>query len=47
MRALQAPKPQLPGQTQQVLQERRIGSLDLTGGAPELNPHFRALVTAR
>jgi radical SAM/Cys-rich protein len=28
----------------QVLQERRIGSLDLTGGAPELNPHFRGLV---
>ena len=28
----------------QVLRERRIGSLDLTGGAPELNPHFRSLV---
>ena len=24
----------------------RIGKLDITGGAPELNPHFRALVTA-
>ena len=29
----------------QVLRERRIGTLDLTGGAPEMNPHFRALVT--
>lgn len=28
----------------QVLRERRIGALDLTGGAPELNPHFRSLV---
>jgi radical SAM/Cys-rich protein len=28
-----------------VLRARRIASLDLTGGAPELNPHFRRLVT--
>jgi radical SAM/Cys-rich protein len=28
----------------QVLRERRIGTLDLTGGAPELSPHFRTLV---
>jgi radical SAM/Cys-rich protein len=28
----------------QVLQERRVGTLDLTGGAPELNVHFRRLV---
>jgi radical SAM/Cys-rich protein len=28
----------------QVLAERRIGTLDLTGGAPELNLHFRRLV---
>jgi radical SAM/Cys-rich protein len=27
-----------------VLRERRIGALDLTGGAPELNPFFRHLV---
>jgi radical SAM/Cys-rich protein len=26
------------------LQRRRIGTLDITGGAPELNPHFRRLV---
>lgn len=30
----------------QVLRERGIGTLDLTGGAPELNPHFRRLVQA-
>ena len=31
-----------------VLDRRRIGTLDITGGAPELNPHFRRLVsTAR
>src|SRR6185312_14064514 len=31
-----------------VLERRRIGTLDITGGAPELNPHFRRLVrTAR
>ncbi|MEO8839420.1 MAG: arsenosugar biosynthesis radical SAM (seleno)protein ArsS [Herbaspirillum sp.] len=29
-----------------VLRERRITTLDLTGGAPELNIHFRRLVTA-
>jgi radical SAM/Cys-rich protein len=28
----------------QVLRARRIQTLDLTGGAPELNPHFRDLV---
>ena len=28
----------------QVLRVRRIGTLDLTGGAPELNPNFRDLV---
>lgn len=27
-----------------VLAKHRIGTLDLTGGAPELNPHFRFLV---
>jgi radical SAM/Cys-rich protein len=27
-----------------ALAARRIGTLDLTGGAPELNPHFRDLV---
>ena len=30
----------------QVLGTRRIGMLDLTGGAPELNLHFRRLVVA-
>src|SRR5881628_869872 len=29
-----------------VLARRRIATLDITGGAPELNPHFRRLVTA-
>lgn len=29
-----------------VLQARRVGSLDLTGGAPELHPGFRELVIA-
>jgi radical SAM/Cys-rich protein len=29
-----------------VLARRRIGTLDITGGAPELNPHFRRLVLA-
>ena len=28
----------------EVLQARRIRTLDLTGGAPELSPHFRSLV---
>ena len=28
----------------QVLRQRRVKTLDLTGGAPELNPHFRELV---
>jgi radical SAM/Cys-rich protein len=27
-----------------VLERKRIGRLDITGGAPELNPHFRRLV---
>lgn len=27
-----------------LLERRRIGTLDITGGAPELNPHFRRLV---
>jgi radical SAM/Cys-rich protein len=30
----------------EVLQSRRVGTLDLTGGAPELNLHFRDLVRA-
>jgi radical SAM/Cys-rich protein len=29
-----------------VLAARRIGTLDVTGGAPELNPHFRDMVRA-
>jgi radical SAM/Cys-rich protein len=29
-----------------VLEARRIPTLDITGGAPELNPHFRKLVRA-
>jgi radical SAM/Cys-rich protein len=28
----------------EVLQARGVGTLDLTGGAPELSPHFRTLV---
>ncbi len=28
----------------QVARRRRIGTLDLTGGSPEMNPHFRWLV---
>ncbi len=30
----------------EVMVERQVGLLDLTGGAPELNPHFRRLVEA-
>jgi radical SAM/Cys-rich protein len=30
----------------EVLRVRRLSTLDLTGGAPELNPHFRRLVAA-
>jgi len=30
----------------EVLERRRIARLDVTGGAPELNPHFRRLVAA-
>jgi len=33
-------------QVLRVLAARRIGTLDVTGGAPELNPHFRHLVHA-
>jgi radical SAM/Cys-rich protein len=29
----------------EFLQRRKIRTLDITGGAPELNPHFRSLVT--
>ena len=29
-----------------VLEQRRVRCLDLTGGAPELNPHFRRLVSS-
>ena len=29
-----------------VLAARKIGTLDVTGGAPELNPHFRYLIKA-
>jgi len=29
----------------EVLQKRQVQTLDLTGGAPELNPHFRYLVS--
>jgi radical SAM/Cys-rich protein len=29
-----------------VLRVRSVGTLDVTGGAPELNPHFRHLVSA-
>jgi radical SAM/Cys-rich protein len=30
----------------EVLRARQVSTLDLTGGAPELNPHFRRIVTA-
>src|SRR5438067_13238271 len=30
----------------EFLARRRIPTLDITGGAPELNPHFRQLVAA-
>src|ERR1700676_2382788 len=30
----------------EVVRARRIRALDLTGGAPELNPHFRSIVVA-
>ncbi len=30
----------------QVLEDRHLATLDVTGGAPELNPHFRGLVRA-
>ncbi len=30
----------------EVLVRREVGTLDLTGGAPELNPHFRRLAVA-
>src|SRR3977135_583143 len=28
------------------LERRRVSTIDITGGAPELNPHFRRLVTS-
>jgi radical SAM/Cys-rich protein len=34
------------GAALQFLERRRIATLDITGGAPELNPHFRRLVIA-
>jgi radical SAM/Cys-rich protein len=41
---------EMPGQVADVvlafLERRRIATLDITGGAPELNPHFRRLVQA-
>jgi len=41
---------EMPGEVADVvltfLERRRIGTLDITGGAPELNPHFRRLTTA-
>jgi radical SAM/Cys-rich protein len=33
-------------QVLEVLRTRRLATVDLTGGAPELNPHFRRLVAA-
>ncbi|MGZ9030335.1 MAG: arsenosugar biosynthesis radical SAM (seleno)protein ArsS, partial [Burkholderiaceae bacterium] len=30
----------------EVMRARRIGTLDVTGGAPELNGHFRRLTAA-
>ena len=29
-----------------LLARRRVSTLDITGGAPELNPHFRRMVRA-
>jgi radical SAM/Cys-rich protein len=41
---------EMPGEVVDVvlefLERRRLWTLDITGGAPELNPHFRRLVTA-
>jgi radical SAM/Cys-rich protein len=41
---------EMPGEVADVvlafLARRRIANLDITGGAPELNPHFRRMVTA-
>ena len=34
------------GHVLQALEQLKIGTLDLTGGAPELNPYFRELVVA-
>lgn len=34
------------GHVLDLLERAHIGTLDLTGGAPEMNPHFRHLVTA-
>ena len=36
-----------PTPCSQFLERRRIATLDITGGAPELNPHFRRIVTRR
>lgn len=38
--------PELIDKVIQVLETRRIGTLDLTGGAPEMNPEFCRLVSA-
>jgi radical SAM/Cys-rich protein len=41
---------EMPGEVVDIvlefLKRRRVWTLDITGGAPELNPHFRRLVTA-
>ena len=41
---------EMPGEVADIvlafLERRRIATLDITGGAPELNPHFRRLVSA-
>jgi len=34
------------GTVLEFVERRRIATLDITGGAPELNPHFRRLVSA-
>ncbi|MBT8129146.1 MAG: radical SAM protein, partial [Gammaproteobacteria bacterium] len=34
------------GHVVEFLRRQKISTLDLTGGAPEMNPHFRDLVTA-
>jgi radical SAM/Cys-rich protein len=37
---------EVAGVVLQFLERRRVTTLDITGGAPELNPHFRRMVTA-